>query len=198
MHSVVSVGGFGCGASLHRFVEMMGEGEAVSVGCFRAICLAPQLVCGCSTRAPLAFFLAWGGWRQRGGCVGGGSAAASRNSALWCGVPHLSTRRGSLSSAAVSLPGLGGRNVGQNLATAYEQGHTSGRWDPECRSLKRTRLQRELLGRRVPWTRWTAWTGGQCCTAPYLRGMWRQCGFLTEKTAPNVFELSPAPAAARD
>ena len=64
VHSVVSVGGFGC-ASLHRFVEMMGEGEAVSVGCFRAICLAPQLVCGCSTRAPLTFFLAWGGWRQR-------------------------------------------------------------------------------------------------------------------------------------
>ena len=34
------------------------------------ICLAPQLVCGCSTRAPLTFFLAWGGWRQREGCLG--------------------------------------------------------------------------------------------------------------------------------
>ena len=66
LHTVVSVGGFGCGASLHRFVEMMGEGKLwPTVGCFRAICLAPQLVCGCSTRAPLAFFLAWGGWRQR-------------------------------------------------------------------------------------------------------------------------------------
>ena len=62
--------GFGCGASLHRFVEMMGEGKLwPAVRCFRAICLAPQLVCGCSTRAPVAFFLAWGGWRQRGGCA---------------------------------------------------------------------------------------------------------------------------------
>ena len=74
-------GGFGCGASLHRFVEMMGEGEAVSVGCFRAICLAPQLVCGCSTRAPLAFFLAWGGWRQRSVWV---EALRLRETA-WCG-----------------------------------------------------------------------------------------------------------------
>ena len=70
VHSVVSVGGFGCGASLERFVVMMG-GEAVSGGgVLSCICLAPQLVCGCSTRAPLAFFLAWGGWRQRGGCAG--------------------------------------------------------------------------------------------------------------------------------
>ena len=52
------------------FVVMMG-GEAVSGGgVLSCICLAPQLVCGCSTRAPLAFFLAWGGWRQRGGCAG--------------------------------------------------------------------------------------------------------------------------------
>ena len=63
-------GGFEGGASLDRFVEMMG-GEAVSGGgVLSCICLAPQLVCGCSTRAPLAFFLAWGGWRQRGGCAG--------------------------------------------------------------------------------------------------------------------------------
>ena len=52
------------------FVVMMG-GEAVSGGgVLSCIYLAPQLVCGCSTRAPLAFFLAWGGWRQRGGCAG--------------------------------------------------------------------------------------------------------------------------------
>ena len=52
------------------FVVMMG-GEAVSGGgVLSCICLAPQLVCGCSTRAPLTFFLAWGGWRQRGGCAG--------------------------------------------------------------------------------------------------------------------------------
>ena len=63
VHSVVSVGGFGCGASLHRFVEMMGEGKLwPAVGVLSCICLAPQLVCGCSTRASLAFvFLAWGG-----------------------------------------------------------------------------------------------------------------------------------------
>ena len=72
------------------------DGTAKAVagrGVLSCICLAPQLVCGCSTRAPLAFF--------------------------------LSTRRGSLGSAAVSLPGLGGRNVGQNLATAYERQHTN-------------------------------------------------------------------------
>ena len=66
VHSVVSVGGVWVWRFPASFCENDGRGEAVAGrGMLSCICLAPQLVCGCSTRAPLAFFLAWGGWRQR-------------------------------------------------------------------------------------------------------------------------------------
>ena len=66
VHSVVSVWGVWVWRFPAWFCGNDGRGEAVAdCGVLSCICLAPQLVCGCSTRAPLAFFLAWGGWRQR-------------------------------------------------------------------------------------------------------------------------------------
>ena len=46
-------------------------------GVLSCIFLAPQLVCGCSTRAPWAFFLAWGGAVRGRGCM---------HRCLWCGL----------------------------------------------------------------------------------------------------------------
>ena len=70
-----------------------GRGEAVAGrGVLSCICLAPQLVCGCSTRAPLAFFLAWGGWRQRSVWV---EAVVLRlREAVLCGVGFLTYPQG--------------------------------------------------------------------------------------------------------
>ena len=104
-------GGFGCGASLDRFVVMMG-GEAVSGGgVLSCICLAPQLVCGCSTRAPLAFFLAWGGWRQRGGCAG-----------FLCRTGQVTVRERSVPTLPREIVPPGGKSEGGSISRTAKRG----------------------------------------------------------------------------